>query len=111
MHDLSLSTEDSVSTIYSWIKTFVGVVTVTGLHKTIKGQEKKISWLENMITIIQNADFFKNVSLSERFKVLTLHVMLWMLHVVLSIIIKNEVMAKNICTKNAREYYCLRFKR
>ena len=65
VHDLSLSTGASVSTIYSWIKTSVGIVSVTGLHKTIKEQEKKISRLENMIKIIQNADFFKNVSLSE----------------------------------------------
>lgn len=70
VHDLSLSTGASVSTIYGWIKTSVGIVPVTGLHKTIKEQEKKISRLENMIKIIQNADFFKNVSLSERLEII-----------------------------------------
>lgn len=70
VHDLSQSTGVSVSTIYSWIKTSVGIVPVTGLHKTIKEQEKKISRLENMIKIIQNADFFKNVSLSERLEII-----------------------------------------
>lgn len=70
VHDLSLSTGASVSTIYSWIKTSVGIVPVTGLHKTIKEQEKKISRLESMIKIIQNADFFKNVSLSERLEII-----------------------------------------
>lgn len=65
VHDLSLSTGASVSTINSWIKTSVGIVPVTGLHKTIKKQEKKISQLENMIKIIHNAEFFKNVSLTE----------------------------------------------
>ncbi|MCD7873096.1 MAG: hypothetical protein LUG21_07365 [Clostridiales bacterium] len=67
---MSLSTRASVSTIYSWIKTSVGIVPVTGLHKTIKEQEKKISRLEDMIKIIQNADFFKNVSLSERLEII-----------------------------------------
>lgn len=67
---MCLSTGASVSTIYSWIKTSVGIVPVTGLHKTIKEQEKKISRLENMIKIIQNADFFKNVSLTERLEII-----------------------------------------
>ena len=70
VHDLFLSTRASVSTIYSWIKTSVGIVPVTGLHKTIKEQEKKISRLESMIKIIQNSDFFKNVSLSERLEII-----------------------------------------
>ena len=108
VHDLSLSTEASVSTIYSWIKNSVGILRVTGLHKTIKEQEKKISRLENMIKIIQNADFLKMFLCLKDWKllmkcgknmVLTLLVMLQMLHGVLSIIIKSEARVKTIYTK------------
>lgn len=67
---VSLSIGPSVSMIYSWIKNSVGIVWVTGLNKAIKEQEKKISRFENMIKIIQNADFFKNVSLSKRLKII-----------------------------------------
>ena len=40
------------------------------MQKTIDWQRQKISRLENMIKIIQNAEFFKSVSLSERLEII-----------------------------------------
>ena len=70
VHELSLSTGASVSTIYSWIKTSVGIVPVVGFQKTIQEQEKKIKRLENMVKIIHNAEFFKDIPLSEKLSVI-----------------------------------------
>ncbi len=70
VRDLSLSTGVSVSTIYSWIKNSVGIVPVVGFQKTIHEQEKKINRFEKMIKIIHNAEFFKEIPLSEKLSVI-----------------------------------------
>lgn len=120
VRDLSLSTGVSVSTIYSWIKNSVGIIPVVGFQKTIQEQEKKIKRLENMIKIIHNADFFKNVSLSERLEIIDESWEEYGINISCDVLDvargtshnhKSEVRAKTICTKNARKNCCLKFKK
>ena len=111
----------SKSTIYKWINSSKECFSITTMQKTIDLQRQKIKRLENMIKIIQNAEFFKNVSLSERLEIINeaweeygINASCDALNVargVLSIIIKSEVRAKTICTKNAKKSYYLKFKK
>ena len=55
--------------IYEWINSSKESFSITTMQKTIDCQRRKIKKLENMIEIIQNADFFKNVSLSDKLEV------------------------------------------
>ncbi|WP_443722878.1 IS3 family transposase [Ruminococcus sp.] len=60
----------SRSTIYEWINSSKESFSITAMQKTIDCQRRKIKRLENMIEIIQNTDFFKNVSLSDKLEVI-----------------------------------------
>lgn len=57
------------TTIYEWINSSKNVP-VTELQRKIKEQANKISRLETMITIIQNCDFFINVTLEEKLELI-----------------------------------------
>ena len=49
----------SWSTIYEWINSSKECFSITTMQKTMDWQRRKIKRLENMIEIIQNADFFQ----------------------------------------------------
>lgn len=57
------------TTIYEWINSSKNV-SVTEFQRKIKEQANKISRLETMITIIQNCDFFINVTLEEKLELI-----------------------------------------
>lgn len=120
VRDLSLSTGVSVSTIYSWIKNSVGIVPVVGLQKTIQEQEKKIKRLENMIKIIQNAEFFKDIPLSEKLSVIDevweeygINVSCDAMDVARGTFHNHQKRGKGktIYMKNAKKNCCLKFKK
>lgn len=60
----------SKSTIYKWINSSKECFSITTMQKTIDWQRQKIKRLESMIKIIHNAEFFKNVSLTEKLEII-----------------------------------------